>query len=205
MRSKTATALLFLFTLSGICTADSWDPPSPITVTSDDGAYRLTIYPRAIASPRPDAHQQCDATLEKLGPRSYELVWRKPFVNEVSPAYAAVTRSGQIVTFDNWHSLGLGDDAIVIYDKEGNLVRKLSLATLLGDEYFNKLPRSTSSVQWGSKYRLSLDEKSIVILVPNVGDHPSHKTINTDGSYRLIRLDISTGQLAPEPTDVHGI
>ena len=33
-----------------------------------------------------------------------------PLVNEVSPVTALVSDSGNTITFDNWHSVGYGDD-----------------------------------------------------------------------------------------------
>eukprot|EP01035_Chromulina_nebulosa_P009054 gene9054-12233_t len=61
----------------------------------------------------------------------WSTVWRKPLVNDVSPVSALVANDGgHVVTFDNWHSMGFGDDAVVIYGPDGAVVRAMALPPL---------------------------------------------------------------------------
>ena len=40
-------------------------------------------------------------------------LWAIPLVNEVSPVDALVSdKDDYVITFDNWHSVGYGDDAV---------------------------------------------------------------------------------------------
>lgn len=193
--------------VSGAASADSWAPPTPVTAVSSGGAYRLTIYPRKIEGPlayfsdkvdgkepagqRPAAQSRCEATLEKLGANAYEIVWRKPLVNDVSPLSALVSEDGQFVTFDNWHHAGIGPDAIVIYRADGTLVKQLGVADVVGEDDFKNLPRSVSSVWWSGEHSLGYDGSINLQVVANGSSHD-------EATFRTVRLDLSTGDLLPE-------
>jgi hypothetical protein len=82
----------------------------------------------------------------------YSKKWEFPLVNEVSPVNAIISDSGNyVVTFDNWHSVGYGDDVVVIYRSNGALIRKLGLKDLLTEGDIEMLPHSTSSIWWSGK------------------------------------------------------
>ena len=200
--------VLLLLAAAGSASADSWLPPRPTTAVSDRGTYRLTVYPRPIsgaleyfsdqvdgkapAGQRAGARTRCEATLEKLGPNSYEVVWRKPLVNDVAPLSALVADDGRFVTFDNWHHAGIGEDTIVIYRVDGTVVRKLSLADVLGADSFEKLPRSVSSVWWGGEHKLSYDDATIELQVVASG------SLHDNPTFRTVRVELSTGNVLPE-------
>ena len=148
---------ILLAAAAGGVSADSWLPPIPVTALSDGGAYRLTVYPRQLseslehfsdkvdgnapAGQRAGGRAQCEATLEKLGPQSYEVVWRKPLVNDVAPLSALVADGGRFVTFDNWHHVGIGEDTIAIYQADGTLVKKHRLEDVVSEDVARKLRR----------------------------------------------------------------
>ena len=201
---------LLLLVAPGAASADSWGPATPITAVSDSGTYRLTVYPRQIAGPlaffsnkvdgtepagqREDAQAQCEATLERLGSQSYETVWRKPLANDVAPLSALVADDGSFVTFDNWQHAGIGGDAIVIYQADGTIVKKLSVAEVIGDDAFKALPRSVSSVWWSGDHKLSYDDTAIELKVV------TGESAHDNPTYRTVRLDLSTGDLLPAET-----
>lgn len=202
---------VLLFVLVGVASADSWLPPVPITAVSRSAVYRLTVYPRQITGPleyftdeedgkapagqRPGARAQCEATLEKLGAQSYDVVWRKPLVNDVAPLSALVTDDGRFVTFDNWHRAGFGPDAIVIYRADGTVVKKLGVADVVGEEAFQKLPRSVSSVWWGGEHTFGYhDGMTVDLQVVSSGRLHDNPTFHT------IPVDLVTGKVLPAQT-----
>lgn len=188
--------------------ADQWLPATPKTYTSSSGTYRLTVFPREltgalpyfedkVADKAPAGQQQggqarCEAVLEKLGGNEYRPLWRKPLVNDVSPVSALVSdKDGSFVTFDNWHSMGWGDDAIVIYDGTGQLKRKFALTSLMGREEFDRLPRSASSIWWSGEHEIPYDELVVnVRVVTERGSRSSDKK-----QYRTIRLSLETAEV----------
>ena len=122
--------ILLVVLLATTARADSWLPPSVQSYSSANGSWKLTVYPRGLTSQldyfkdkvdgkphaggvpgdtqaSPIGHMQ-----RKQGGR-WLTVWKAPLVNDVSPVQAVVSNDGIAVTFDNWHSVGWGDDAVV--------------------------------------------------------------------------------------------
>src|SRR5687767_23204 len=89
--------------------------------------------------------------------------WR--LVNEVSPLSALVANDGTIITFDNWHSVGYGDDVVVIYRSDGSLVRKFGLADLVEDEDIPQFSRSVSSMQWAGTHRVDEEQRTLLLAI----------------------------------------
>ena len=149
--------------------ADSWTLPSRQTFTSPSGRFEVDIYPKRLSSQLhyfdDKVHGRSDAggvtglrenspravmySVNRLGLRHRLLGFR--LVNEVAPVSALVSDDGRrLVTFDNWHGMGYGDDVVVIYRSDGTLVRKFSLEELLTAEDVRELPRSISSRYWSA-------------------------------------------------------
>jgi len=99
----------------------------------------------------------------------WQTAWKAPLVNDVSPIEAVVSNDGMVVTFDNWHSVGWGDDAVVIYAVDGSQIRTFGLSAFLPEHYINALPRSVSSIHWRGKPRIdeSVRELVIPVVVPS--------------------------------------
>jgi hypothetical protein len=188
--------------------ADQWFPATPKTYTSSSGSYRLTVLPRELAGALPyfedkvadkaqagqraDGQTRCEAVLERLEGTEYRRVWRKPLVNDVSPVSALVSgKDGSFVTFDNWHSMGWGDDAIVIYDGAGQVKRKFALTSLMSKEEFDRLPRSASSIWWSGEHEIDHDEVIINVRVLTKSGSES----SDSKQYRTIRMSPETAQV----------
>jgi len=199
-----------LFVVSFATFADQWLPATPETYTSDFGSYRLTVYPRQISDPLAyfedklagkepagqvaTAQARCEATLEKLVGNHYEELWRKPLVNDVAPVSALVSeRSGAIVTFDNWHSIGCCDDTIVIYDRLGDLVRKFALTDILTKQEVSRLPRTISSIHWGGEHDFDWVEDVEVVSLSIVSN--GKFSDSPDVEYKTLQIRLRDGQV----------
>jgi hypothetical protein len=210
---KTLISLCVALTLSSAAFADTWMEPAVRTYTSVRGTWRLTVFPRELGSnlgyfedkvagkdsagQRPGGSRRCEATLEKLIGNSYIEQWRATLVNDVSPVSALVSEAdGSFVTFDNWHSMGWGDHAIVIYSGRGELRRKLALTDIMSGEEFKALPRSVSSIRWGGEHRLYYDERTILLAVAKRRD-----AAGAAQEYRTLALNLADGKLVPVPKD----
>jgi len=188
--------------------ADQWVPPKIETYLSSDGASRLTVIPRGIESPLAYFQDKLDGR-EKAGQRKgdndrprgrlerndqgvWRLVWEQPLVNDVSPVSALVADGGgYVVTFDNWHSAGFGDDVVVIYDKNGRVLKSLSLTDILPEEYVKALPRTVSSLWWAGEHRIVGTELVLSVVVP------SEDAFLGDRTYVEMHVDLTTGQPIP--------
>lgn len=86
----------------------------------------------------------------------YKKIGAFNLVNDAAPVSALVANSGgYIVTFDNWHGVGLGENVVVIYRLDGHVIRSFRLDELMTAGDIEVLPRSVSSVNWGGdRFRL---------------------------------------------------
>jgi TonB family protein len=181
MPARIAAVLLVSAFLCASVHADSWELPQQRAYKSANGRFEFRVVPKQIESQlrylQDKAERKanagalagvidnvCRGTLyERKNGKLVEL-WSIPLVNEVAPVSALVTNDGSyVVTFDNWHSVGYGDDVVVIYDSEGRLWRKYALEELLPESYLTQLPTSTSSRTWGEGHQVD-DENGLLIL-----------------------------------------
>lgn len=170
-------------------TADSWIPAHETQVFSADGQTRVTVMPRELdgalayfqdkvegrelaGQASGDARHSATARMEKCEGRRWTLVWEKPLVNDVAPVTTLVANDGRfLVTFDNWHSMGLGEDVVVIYGSDGRVMHRYSLEDLIPRDYLMGLPRSVSSLHWRGEVRLVDEQKTLRIdLIKASGD-----------------------------------
>lgn len=164
--------------------ADSWAMPGTEAYLSPNGEYRFTVEPSQIGSQLEYFAQEAEAQsngeaierpapiglLEKRGrDGKWEAVWVSRLLNHVAPVDVLVADNGRhVVTFDNWHSVGHGENVIVIYGPEGELVRSMALTDLVPSEYKDALPHSVSSLRWKKDAELDVSTAELVIdvLVP---------------------------------------
>jgi hypothetical protein len=196
---------------SAFALADSWMPPSVETTDSANGRSRVTIVPRGIKSPlaffedkvagkEPAGQREGDsknspiARVEQLDAAGrWQLLWQKPLVNDVGPTEALLAdNASYLVTFDNWHSVGFGEDVVVIYDRHGNLVRKLGLNQILPPSYVAHLPRSVSSRWWRKGIRLVERDTQVEIQVVEPGSAGE-----SNAKFVPVRLDLANGSVLP--------
>lgn len=192
--------------------ADSWLPPEVETYTSADGHARVTIVPRPLdgafpyfrdkAAGKEPAGQAANsdqtrpmARLELQEAGGWRTVWTEPLVNDVAPVKALVANGGRyLVTFDNWHMVGVGDDVVVIYDAQGKLVRKFGLDDLLPPSYIPLLPRSVSSLWWSGEHALAEEGDTLILRVLEPGERKlgeeKPKTVP-------VRIRLSDAQVLP--------
>lgn len=180
--------------------ADSWRSPTPMTYTSSYGTYRLTVFPSGLDGHLPsyedkvagtEAQAGCEAVLERLDGNEYRRLWRMPLVNRVSPVSALISdKDGSFVTFDNWHHMGWGDDAIVIYGGDGQLKRQFALTSLMSQAEFDRLPRSVSSLQWSGEHAINDGKAIVYVQIATEGDRSS-----SNRKYRTVRIRLDTAEV----------
>lgn len=205
--------LLFSLLLATSAFADSWAPPSVRSYSSANGEWKLTVYPRGLTNQlnyfkdkvegKPNAGGIPGDTqaspighMERKQGGRWQTVWKAPLVNDVSPVEAVVSNDGVTVTFDNWHSVGWGDDAVVIYAVDGTQVRKFGLSAFLPKHYINAVPRSVSSIHWRGDPRI--DESARQLVIPVVVPSADGSAAYTDKERFVdIRFLLADGSLVP--------
>lgn len=214
--ARTAVIVASLVAVSLAVRADSWAPPKVETYLSADKRFRFTVVPRDIAGPLPyfeDKQRGADkpgqtpgskdtaprGLLERsIGNGRWSIVWTRDLVNDVAPVSALVSNTGAyVVTFDNWHFRGFGDDAVVIYGPHASLVRAFGLDDILPDYYIEALPRSVSSLHWSGEHTIDRPAGMVMlkIVVPTESQSPADTKI-----YVSVGIELATGAVRP-PTD----
>jgi hypothetical protein len=191
---------------------DTWSPATRTSYLSPDKGTRFTVVPRELkdrlsyfsdkvdgkhaAGQQPGGTPQALGILERRSGNAWTKIWQVPLVNDVAPVSALVANGGgHVVTFDNWHSVGFGDDVVVIYRGDGSLVRSLKLTDILPEDYVRALPTSVSSKWWGGEHVLSRDRQQVVlkVVVPSA-DNPAGPPPR---GYIDARIDLATGAVMP--------
>lgn len=190
--------------------ADSWIRATTQHYRSANAAWRLTIEPRGLTSPlayfgdqldgkeRPggvagDTRSSAIGTMEHCTAGACRRAWRRPLLNDVAPVDAVVTNDGRVITFDNWHSMGFGATAVVIYNAQGAPLRRLSLPEFLPRDYVIALPRTVSSLDWRGTPRALADGRRVavpVVVVP-LDEHeaePRHVEVVFDLASGVVSL-----------------
>ena len=202
---------LTLAVMSSSAVADQWIPPTKQTHESADHSARLTVIPRDLTSPlayfqdkvaghepagAPAGSKATNATAileNRDASGAWKTSWTKPLANEVAPVDVLVANGGRaVITFDNWHSMGYGPNAIVLYDSQGNLIRKLGLEDLFPKWFVAAQPHSVSSIWWRGQPRISDD--GAAALVPIKLPSNNENSIGSEGPTRDLAIRLSDGE-----------
>lgn len=192
--------------------ADSWLPATTQRYVSADGAWRLTVEPRAITGPLEYFQDQVDGkdnpggvpgsthtsargTMERRVNGAWQRVWQRPLRNDVAPVDVVVLPGGTALTLDNWHSMGYGSDAVVLYDQQGTAVAAYALTDFLPEDYVQALPRSVSSMGWRGEAKALSDGKRVMVpvVVPTADAAPYEK----DAAHVPVIFDLAAGKVEP--------
>lgn len=194
--------------------ADSWRPPKTTHATSADGTWRFTVEPRALSAPgayfrdqldgkeKPgglagDAQTAAVGTMERCVDGACRRTWQRNLLNDVAPVDAVVTNEGRVMTLDNWHGMGFGPHAVVIYDTAGEVVAAYALADFLPKGYVMALPHSVSSLHWRDEARALADGTRIA--VPVVVPSEAADAFEDDTEFVDVVFDTVTGHATRPP------
>ncbi|MBI5745619.1 MAG: DUF4919 domain-containing protein [Nitrospirae bacterium] len=107
--------------------------------------------------------------------KDYALKWKVRLVNNVSPVSAMVSDMGRyVVTFDNWYSVGYGNDVVVVYGEKGKFLYKYRLEDMLSYSDIRNFVESSVSSRWWRKDRWWWpdyidEEKELLVLFTSAG------------------------------------
>lgn len=166
---KVTLTLIVLMFINQLLLADEWIKEYRKVYTSQNGIYELVIEPTHIPenyeneilkrkkhpekylnSPMKDTIVQCHAKLyKKTGHLGLpELIWKKDLVNPVAPYEAMITNDGKyVITFDDWYNVGYGENVMVVYGENGEILKKYGLNEITHLNK-NQLSVSVTSIWW---------------------------------------------------------
>lgn len=200
-------ALLFILGLSFVVKADSWSLPTTKKYCSENKKYCLKVEPKKLESQLSYFQDKVDekenAGADKSVKENYckgtfyskgKKLWNVQLDNEVSPVDALVSNDGSyVITFDNWHSVGYGDNVVAIYSGlTGSLIKKLGLSDFLTESDIYNLPASTSSIWWNGTHQIDYQKKQLILKVVK----NSKKEEFFD-----VRIDLTNGAVLDEVID----
>lgn len=211
---------ILIVLLAASAQADSWAPPSIQQYASTDGTWRLTIYPRPLTNQlnyfkdKVDGKQNAggvpgESQKSPIGHMEHRVggrwvtAWKEPLVNDVAPVEAVVSDRGEAITFDNWHSMGWGDDVVVIYAANGTMIRQFGLTEFLPQYYVDALPRSVSSIHWRGDARIDEAKRQLVIPVV-VPTRDASAAFTGKARFLDVRFHLSDGSLVAMDSEAWG-
>lgn len=142
MRTVFTAIAVLLLAVSAL--ADDWASPTPRIFASPGGSLAL----RVISPERwYEQHATSTAVLFRPGRTAADdkVVWERNLVNV--PMDVVIDEVGRVATLDTYAQTGY-KHAVVIYNRDGNVIADYALEDLLTAEQIGRVPRSTSSRWW---------------------------------------------------------
>lgn len=206
MKSVFCFAIVILG-LSATVHADTWRLPSVEKYCSANKKYCLKVEPKKLESQlayfKDKVGEKDNAGAVKGIPDNFckgsffakgKRLWNVRLVNEVAPVSALISNNGDyVITFDNWHGVGYGDDVVSIYDGQtGTLIKKLGLSDFLTESDIYSLPASTSSIHWYGTHEIDYDKYELVLKVVKPAE---------DEQFFEVRINLKDGAVLNEVKD----
>lgn len=209
--------LFLILTASSFAWADTWALPKKETVCSQNKKFCFKVIPKKLKNQLEYFEDKVagkenagvDDRVQKNLARgifyrrddngALRKRWEIKLVNEVAPVSILVSDAGDhVVTFDNWHSVGYGDDVVVIYEgSTGRLIKKLGLTDFLTEHDVSQLSHSASSIWWGGRHLFDREHGTLVLQVAKNGR--SHGESGAD--FFPVRIELSSGRVIDEVID----
>src|SRR4028118_2028914 len=148
-----ALAVGSLLTISPSAFADSWPNPTPVSFHSRGFSYVAEVFPpesRQNTSKNPVCYLYQMGYPGKRWDVIPKLLWKTELVNDSMPLSAVVSMGQEVVTLNEYGRVGY-QNAVVIYSKQGQLVKSFRLDDLIAEEDKPHLLISAGSRWWNNE------------------------------------------------------
>ena len=160
MRDPFAFAMLIWLAL---CPApargDRWALPGNTKVPSANRKFTALVVPQKVGGPavkKPDKPVAHVYEGEPGAGGKWSTLWKVKLSNEVAPVETFLSNDGRrLVTLDEWHSVGRGENVVAIYaapeagkGKEGRQLARYRLDQIMAPDETAKVKMSVSSTWW---------------------------------------------------------
>jgi len=192
---KTFLIIAFILFLLEPILSDTWIPKGPTCYKSVASFYFAEIFPAhsRINNEKPMCYfyktnpiSNDDMIYEPE--KMYSLIWKGELVNDGAPNTALISPNGYLVTIDEHGNLGF-DHSLVIYNKEGQVVKDFNVTDLIPSKDVQLFTASTSSIYWRN------DAKYFFINLYNENEsmhNPSHLYIILS-TQKVIEISLDNG------------
>ena len=194
MRYAIALALSLLVTQAF---ADSWVPAKVAGLASPTGHVVVRVVPGSnldavYGFSGTQKGKAAVATFYRLdSAANYEKFKEIVLLNPIAPVFSAVADSGELVTLDNWHNMGVGDAVVVVYSPDGKVLRSYGLADIYTEVEIKKFERSVSSIWWRCQTQPVFEPRTGVLeLMDTLGAN--------------VGINLKTGEVTRNPTSQKG-
>lgn len=200
--------VIAILTLSFVGKADTWRLPTTEKYCSENKRFCLRVEPKNLTSQlayfedkvdgkdnagadKKEKDNYCKGTFFSKGKK----LWNIQLDNEVSPVSALISNNGEyVITFDNWHGVGYGDNVVTIYNGlTGKLIKKLGLTNFLTESDIYELPASVSSIHWHGTHQIDYEKKQLILKVV--------KPSKGNDQFFDVHIDLATGAILDEVVD----
>ena len=143
--------------LISLANADIGLHPKPIGISSPQGSIVVRIIPGIM--PGQHSHSKTERSKKFMSPSAkakyyyldenfnYDTQQIINLVNPQSPSLAYIFESGELVTVDNWPSVGV-DPVIVVYQPDGTILKKYNLSEIYSEEQIKQFTVTALSRLW---------------------------------------------------------
>jgi hypothetical protein len=188
---KHASVLPLLVLVVSPAFADRWVSPKTQKYYSSNKVFYFKVIPKEEDTPSRLLSYSIGELYERGRFWIPHQKWSIRLTNDVSPVSAVVSDNGKyVVTFDNWHEMGYGEDVVAIYGSEGNLVKKFKLEDILSKEEIKNIPHSVSSRWWGGSHYIDEADEILVLKIISNGKYPYEK----DATFTEKKIELTTGR-----------
>jgi hypothetical protein len=160
--TKAILILMLLGFLVRCALADSWSTPKTTRIRSSCDRFTALVIPGDAANPeKPAKAHVYEGDPVETG--RWQTVWAVTLTNPTAPAEVMLSNGGRyLVTFDNWGSVGYGNDSVAIYTHDGMVGKKIShysIEQLLTKAELQNVRQTVSSRWWREHSHCFLDEE----------------------------------------------
>jgi hypothetical protein len=141
--------------LAHLSSADDWARSEPVSFHTRGFSYVAEVFPpkaRHNATGKPVCYFYAIGYPGTDWKVDAKLVWKGPLVNPDMPYEAVLSMGGDLVTLNEYGHLGF-ENSVVIYSRQGKLVKAYSLDELIPAADVAGFERSVSSRYWNRKAR----------------------------------------------------
>ena len=187
-----ACLVAFVLVFQTVSRGDSWPNPGARIFASEDGFSALKVVPEKDYRKKQDPVATGIVFWLNEHDGSENIVWKQELVN--IPVGALMLRSYgallAVVTLDTWAHMGY-EHSLVIYSKDGKLVKDLQLEDLLTkEEIAHQIRQSKSSRHWRKQATFDL-----------VHDPSPPKLRITFDWGKVLLVELHTGKIVPSEGD----
>ena len=185
--------------------ADFFSAPEKATYTSPNGRFEWVVSPGITPSPPETSEQQQNRSTPELGEFPYsnatgefrgikdglrKNLWKRNLANRIAPSDALISDSGRyIVTFGDWGDSVRSKNIVVIYDSNGEVVKRFSINDLLTEQERKNVTRSASRVHWGGKHHIDEIHNQLVLQIVTNRKRPE----STEAQFKSKWINLSNG------------